>query len=396
MTINITILLIILLININNIYASNVNLTLLSETKHDTARCMDGTMAGYYYEKASNINEDKKWVIYLYGGGECDNEESCKSQLNTELGSSNYFADSYSDTSSWYLASGYCPYNPSLCGFNHVGVPYCSQDLHSGQITTKSDDTWGLYFAGHLILSSILDELDELYNLKDATDIILTGVSAGGIGVWMNIDFIANRYPNTRVTAATIAGFYFYETYYNGTNHTNPGGMADFRKDGIENAYKLYNAYVDETCKIEYESYNLDPAACMLSNNSFPFIESDSYVIQAQTDQVVLTGHDCFPQDYMFEDEEQSFMYEFSSNMSNALAPLTKNNKIINNKPQTGIFSVACYIHGSFTHTYPLLNGYSYNEAFTNFYFNYSIIDQTNFILQDNCGIMCNPTCPSR
>jgi methionyl-tRNA synthetase len=31
----------------------------------------------------------------------------------------------------------------------------------------------------------------------------------------------------------------------------------------------------------------------MLSNNSLPFIESDAFVVQAQTDIVVLTGHDC-------------------------------------------------------------------------------------------------------
>jgi len=103
---------------------------MLSDTK---AKCLDGTQAGFYAETASNPADANKWVIYLGGGGECDNESSCKYQLTNALGSSNYFANT-SESSGWYLGSGYCPYNPDLCGWNHVLDPYCTQDLHMGQV----------------------------------------------------------------------------------------------------------------------------------------------------------------------------------------------------------------------------------------------------------------------
>jgi hypothetical protein len=141
-----------------------------------------------------------------------------------------------------YLASDNCSENEHLCTYNHVLDPYCSQDLHSGQVTTASDESFGLYFAGHLILAATLDNLDKLHNLTSATEIIICGVSAGGIGVWMNVDYVAQRYdhetvstsiiiiyryclfryPNARVTAATVAGHYFYASYYTGVNHTDP------------------------------------------------------------------------------------------------------------------------------------------------------------------------------
>jgi hypothetical protein len=54
-------------------------------------------------------------------------------------------------------------------------------------------------------------------------------VSSGGIGVWMNVDYVQKRYPEARVTAATIAGHYFFATYYDGENHTAPSSMGDFR-----------------------------------------------------------------------------------------------------------------------------------------------------------------------
>lgn len=112
-----------------------------------------------------------RWVIYLEGGGECDNEEACTAQLTSSLGSSKYFPET-SNPSSWYFgalecsavssaaprltplccstcaASDYCPYNPDLCGWNHVRDPYCTQDLHAGQIEEPTEDTWGMYFAG--------------------------------------------------------------------------------------------------------------------------------------------------------------------------------------------------------------------------------------------------------
>jgi O-palmitoleoyl-L-serine hydrolase len=265
------------------VYSAKVPLTMLSD--YPQAKCLDGTNAGFYAQLAPNPEDSLRWVIYLDGGGECDTEDACVYQTESALGSSKYFANE-SDPSGWYLASDYCPYNPTFCGWNHVKDPYCTQDLHSGQVTEATDATWGLYFSGHLVLEATLNALDKPpYNLVDATDIIVSGASAGGIGVWMNVDYIKNRYPKAHVTAATIAGHYFYASYYEGENHTESGGMADFRESAWPTTYALYDAYVDESCKEAFEAASMSPAACMLSNNSFPYIESDSFVIQSQTDR---------------------------------------------------------------------------------------------------------------
>jgi hypothetical protein len=144
-----------------------------------TAKCLDGTAAGFYVQQAKNSSNINQWVLYLEGGGECDTESACQAQTYSSLGSSKYFAPT-SDSSGWYLASDYCPYNPDLCGWNHARDPYCTQDLHSGQVENPDDSTWGLYFSGHLVFKAMLDALDQPpYNLVDATDIILSGTSAG-------------------------------------------------------------------------------------------------------------------------------------------------------------------------------------------------------------------------
>lgn len=365
------------------VFAEKAPLTLMDSVEYPKAKCLDGTTAGYYYSEATDSKDKLKWVIYLNGGGECDQKESCESQLNGALGSSKYF-NQESDMSGWYLASDYCPYNPGRCTWNHVMDPYCTQDLHSGQVTEPTDDQWGLYFSGHHVFTAMLDEMDKKENsLLDATDIILSGTSAGGIGVWMNVDYVAQRYPNARVTAATIAGFYFYATYYDGVNHTDPGGMADFREIAWPSTYALYDAYVDEDCKAAHEE---NPSVCMIANQSYPFIQSDSFVIQSQTDSVVLTGHDTWPSDYMYETPEQQFMHEWHQNMTIGLSPLMNP---FNKK--SGVFAAACYTHGGFSHSGPFIKDMNFYDAFDYFYDNRS--NPSHYKLSDTCGEMCNPTC---
>ena len=366
----------------------------LTKLTNDQARCLDGTLSGYYFERATNSADSRKWVIYLNGGGECDTKDGCYSHLQSALGSSNYFESNYSDSSSWYFASGYCPYNPSFCSWNHINVPYCSQDLHSGTRLQPTEDTWGLYFSGHLILTAVLNDLDS-YGLMDATDIILSGVSAGGLGTYMNVDYIRTRYPKAHVTAATIAGFYWFATYYEGTNHTDPQDqIADFRIDGIANMYNLYEAHVDESCR---EALAPSDFACMMANYSLPYIEADVFAVQSQTDKVVLTGHDCFPDDYKMEAEEQDFMKIWYQNMSIALQPVLEKSSQSSLNIKTGAFAAACYIHGEFSHSQPLINGVNYIEAFTKFYFDNASDgdEESSYKLADDCGVMCNPTCPT-
>ena len=54
----------------------------------------------------------------------------------------------------------------------------------------------------------------EQEGFSEATDVILSGVSAGGIGVWINVDYLQSLVPSARVVAAPVAGFYFYAYPY--------------------------------------------------------------------------------------------------------------------------------------------------------------------------------------
>ena len=105
-----------------------------------------------------------------------------------------------------------------------------------------------------------MDELED--KLSIATDIIVTGASAGGIGVWMAVDWIAKRYSQAHVTGVSIAGLYYYATYYTGPHATGPSSMADFREQAFPATYALYS-YVNKPVPAHFPI--LQHACCLIT-----------------------------------------------------------------------------------------------------------------------------------
>eukprot|EP00056_Hartaetosiga_gracilis_P005646 m.87216 g.87216 ORF g.87216 m.87216 type:complete len:337 (+) comp12235_c0_seq2:1328-2338(+) len=336
---------------------------------------MDGTQSGYYIREGFGAVNKTKFVINLEGGGECAKESSCKDKLKTPLGSSNFFPKAMSFYQ--YLDFN-CDRNPVMCGWTLVHIPYCTQDLHSG-MATPSADTWGLYFSGYHVFHAVIEQLSSKYGLDNATEVILTGESAGGIGVWYHLAYLDDLLPHARVVGAPIAGFYFPAYPYMGVNHTQ-SGLADFRPPAWEGHYNLWNSSVNAKCK---EAHPNDPWVCMLSNTSYHFIDTPVFVTEAQTDQVVILYHDWMPPMYLHLQPEMEYLEEWHANMTQALSPAIVSKT-------DGVFNPACFIHTSFSSSAPTINGYTYISAFNEWY-----TKGTPLSLTDDCGVMCNPTCPT-
>eukprot|EP01147_Barroeca_monosierra_P006562 gene6562-7514_t len=358
---------------VNNIPEDGIPLHLLSDSK---ARCMDGSQAGYYIRPGSDVNSTR-FVINLQGGGECADEKSCKAKLKTSLGSSNYFPRTVSSFGQYQDFD--CNHNELLCGWTMVYIPYCSQDLHSGQIANPSPATWGLYFSGAFIVQTVLAELTRHFELSKATEVVLSGQSAGGIGIWYHLDMLSELLPNARVVGAPIAGFYFPAYPYEGINHTT-STLADFRPQAWPGHFTLWNSSVDASCKLAFQS---KPWLCMLANVSYDYISTPVFISEAQTDQVVILAHDSIPPTYVRAPPEMRYIEKWKENMTQALQrpALSK---------RDGVFSPACFIHTDFSWSQPTIKGYSFITAFNIWFTTRCAVN-----LQDTCGVMCNPTCPS-
>ena len=122
------------------------------------------------------------------------------------------------------ILSSDCTENPTFCNHSQVLVPYCSSDLWLG-----SDDRPGLQcdcwdqecftynqtsedlqftFRGQTIFQSVLLTLDRLYNLKTASEIVLVGSSAGGVGVLNSAKWVRDTFQNVSLKVITDSSWF--------------------------------------------------------------------------------------------------------------------------------------------------------------------------------------------
>ncbi len=177
------------------------------------ARCLDGTLSGYYHQPAASAADATRWVIFLEGGGECASQTACTDATRTPLGSSTHFYPSITFGPGHYLANANATANPDFATWHHVDVPYCSQDLFSGQRTDAPPSTWGLYFSGHRILAAVINALERDAGLASATEIVFSGVSAGGIGMWLNANWCVSIIRRIILIAFAWGARLFIQSY---------------------------------------------------------------------------------------------------------------------------------------------------------------------------------------
>ena len=91
--------------------------------------------------------------------------------------------------------------SPAAC----CRVLQCGVSLRAGGAGGKRH---GLHFAGHIILAAVVDELVASYHLDRATAVLLTGCSAGGLGTFFNVDWLAERLPGVNVRGNPQAGWF--------------------------------------------------------------------------------------------------------------------------------------------------------------------------------------------
>ena len=156
------------------------------------AKCLDGSPAVYYIAANSS---SPAWVVWLEGGGICFNLSDCAQRAKGRLGSSSSYNASI-DAPKGMLSSDPAA-NPDLYTWNRVFVPYCSGDVWMGTKRAAvnpfpQEGAWRGYFHGHYILEDMYEDISDRHVMSSPpTHAVLTGCSAGGMGVIFNCDWFA-------------------------------------------------------------------------------------------------------------------------------------------------------------------------------------------------------------
>ncbi len=209
--------------------------------------CNDGTPAIMYirpanahYDRGCETSEENpyfqesnKWVIHFQGGGGCrDNDDCwarwCGDEINARAGRMSSLGTPEAASKN----SGIFSRNPNsyFSDWNHVFLFYCSSDNWIGStaqsLTTPGGVSYSIDFRGEDIVNDVFDTLlsgptqadsypaetyydTPLPSLADAEVVVLSGDSAGGVGLRHHVDklttLLTSFNPNMVVRAVIDA-----------------------------------------------------------------------------------------------------------------------------------------------------------------------------------------------
>ncbi len=180
------------------------------------ARCNDGSPPIVWIEPATDPEHADDWVLYLQGGGGCDDQASCEERWcgASDVGGPRHMSSSWSaERRSGDGLFADDPRDPTRA-WNKVFLHYCSSDYWVGTapapVTLRNGaPDLSLWFQGHEVLLAQLDALDagarsddglaEVPSLADAERVLAVGSSAGGWGLIHHLDLLAERYDGAWV-----------------------------------------------------------------------------------------------------------------------------------------------------------------------------------------------------
>ena len=333
--------------------AAATNLHLLPKDQPG-GHCLDGSPAGYYL--SSNVGtssiDTKTWVITMDGGGACTTESSCKQRAKSDKGSSTTWSssDEYRACKKSPLYCTNCTTNPLFCNATQVRVPYCSGDGHRGNRTTADAGSWGMYFQGHSSFVNIVAELKLQHGLSDATHVVLTGNSAGGIGVFANVDWLQIALPNTVVKGAPIAGWFVPGALPSDQPlHPDdpPSDWAHWSKnesgDTDANDYiaTLWRPILDPACVAGETAKQANPFHCLSVHVSYKYIKAPMYVIENQYDTEQLYTQQGLPKKGPYDATWRGYVAMYGA----AMRASTNQVLTLPHKRGDGLFHPSCLQH---------------------------------------------------
>jgi len=196
------------------------------------ALCLDGSNYQFYLKRNQ---KSKNFIIFFDGGGWCSNKvykntlESCVKRTATYLGSNNYFLNKvysffgkYPNFKRWmYFLSNDQTNNPDFHDYNKIILKYCDG---RGFVGFNQDpiiyDGVSLYFRGFNNTIEVIKYAKTQLNLLEAENLIISGISAGGLASLVYSNYFQEILPKTiRVKTISDSGVFFDFEHVNKSNN---------------------------------------------------------------------------------------------------------------------------------------------------------------------------------
>lgn len=159
-----------------------------------------------------------------------------------------------------------------------VFLKYCDGAGHQGSRASPiSYKGKSLFFRGNNITIAQLNSLEEKIGLfSKATDIIVSGGSAGGLAAFLWVDYIAGKASAERVYAAPDSGIFL--------DSVNVVTQTNLYRIEFENLFRLSNTDGVPPTPDCLKEYPDEPFRCMFAQNLHKHIKTPIFAIQSLYD----------------------------------------------------------------------------------------------------------------
>jgi hypothetical protein len=327
---------------LRNIYCEQtLDLVLIDQSNNNqNSGCLDGSPAGYYIvmSNSSHNKPSNKWLIYHEGGGWCTSLDDCYARSTTLLGSTVNRPQQIHSSSLTAEFSNDPNLNMLMHDWNKVLIIYCDGGSFTGNNITRYDDK-DLYFRGKENLKAVKNSLVSR-GLSNATDIVISGCSAGGLAVYLHLDWwrdtIAAYDSSIRVTGLAIDGYFLDRNDVYGFY-----GISDYMRWILIHM----NSSTNSKCM---QQNTLDEGKCMFPQYVSSYVTTPFFIYNSKFNYHTILG-------------TGTRVEEFGSLIASSI------NTSVNLINQTrGCFVDTCVHHC--TRDTPYINGYNSTYAFKLFY----------------------------
>ena len=177
------------------------------------AACLDGSRPALYVKPSAA--EPRKLLILFKGGGWCYSDAECAQRAKggglgrsttspptLELSQQSFmFGEPFEQLDNNETA------NPFLAPFTKIFVPYCDGSSWTSDLSTPVTVAGAsVYYRGAANRRALLRMLAPL--LAGATDVVVSGGSAGALSAYLHADEVAALVPSARTVALPDSGFF--------------------------------------------------------------------------------------------------------------------------------------------------------------------------------------------
>jgi len=286
-------------------------LVFIDTTKYPQAICNDGSPAAFIIRQGLNAAANR-WVFDLQPGSDCYDQTTCTARWQSDgfggklpqlTGTEFWGTPGHPNQTAVYtvmestngILSPSSKTNPDFWDATQVLALYCSSDDFTGNspatgtFSGTNVATWN--FNGHAILSAVIATLKSSYNFNAATEVLLTGSSSGGVGVFLNANNLVSLFPSsTRYVSMADGGFFTssiaaFDSASTVSPYLNPTPPTQFQYE-LQSSFLIWKSSGDKNCDAQAKNVNTLQVLCRDPSNvmSGGYVQIPTYIAQSNYD----------------------------------------------------------------------------------------------------------------